>query len=1008
MLLGGDSDGDGIPDDWEIAHGLNPNDEFDALEDPDHDGLTNLEEYQLGTDPHNRDTDGDGLSDGDEVHLYHTNPLLYDTDGDGIGDGLEVQTGSNPLDPASFNLTAALTSIQATPASFRIVSNIALGGGSRQLKVMGQLIDGRTLDVTSRRYGTSYTSSDLLIANFGPEDGRIYAGNNGTATITVSAGGHSSTAAGHGADVLTAGPLLLGDSRLREQRRRGRATTPISRRAPPGCRWWTSRTSAIPSSPAPWPLPELPTTSGWQARSPSSRRNHGLAVIDVSSPANPQVLSYAATQGVATDLAVSGNFVYVADEIGLRVFNVGNPSAPRLAGGLNLPGGRASGVDVSGTLAVVADSAGGVIVIDVSAPSSPRITGRTATRPDGSSEAADLVVRDRLAYVADGADKQLGGLRIVDFNDPTAPVVAGSSNDAFGLTSVAVEKGVALASDFYFADAVPIFQLDGGSPAFSGVIDFTAPPVARVSNGSGLDVLNGVVFMVGASTAGAGYQDNGSSGDGGLFIGLYAPPTDDAGIPPTVAITAPAQGSSLPERSLVLLTADAKDDVQVDSVDFLVNGQRITTLFQPPYQFKYAVPVGVTSLTLTAMALDKGSNATTSDPVTVTVTSNPAPVVHLLAPVLGGTAVMGSQLVLAASATSQRSVARVDFLVNGVVVASAAAAPYQARTSVPLRGSQLTVSAIAYDDFGASAPDSVTVTLVADQPPVAVFLAPRDGDRVVAGSSLLVLGGISDDVGIVQATLLVEGVAGLTLSRPPWAWSTPAPALGATQHLEIRTTDTVGHLTQASITVTGDVDPLTSLHGTVIDPNDQPVAGAQVVENNSGNVATTGGGRPVPHFRGADGLRLTFSHRLRHARGVPYQVQSSTFTPVPGGQVELGRLVLASASSTVTGVILDPANRPVTGAAVVIVAPGPLVLRGTTDGNGRFNLPGVPQDLTVVFQAAEIQGLFTLRPRAASISLSARVTSSISDRSLSRRRSRRPRSRGPSSIRRTSLYREPW
>ena len=43
--------------------------------DPDHDGLTNLEEFKLGTDPNNPDSDGDGLADGDEVHVFLTNPL---------------------------------------------------------------------------------------------------------------------------------------------------------------------------------------------------------------------------------------------------------------------------------------------------------------------------------------------------------------------------------------------------------------------------------------------------------------------------------------------------------------------------------------------------------------------------------------------------------------------------------------------------------------------------------------------------------------------------------------------------------------------------------------------------------------------------------------------------------------------------------------------------------------------------------------------------------------------
>jgi hypothetical protein len=48
---GGDRDGDGIPDEWETGHGLNPRDGSDGLLDSDGDGLNNLAEYLLGRDP---------------------------------------------------------------------------------------------------------------------------------------------------------------------------------------------------------------------------------------------------------------------------------------------------------------------------------------------------------------------------------------------------------------------------------------------------------------------------------------------------------------------------------------------------------------------------------------------------------------------------------------------------------------------------------------------------------------------------------------------------------------------------------------------------------------------------------------------------------------------------------------------------------------------------------------------------------------------------------------------
>ena len=49
--INADSDGDGLPDDWERKYGLNPQDPADATLDSDEDGFTNLQEFKDGTDP---------------------------------------------------------------------------------------------------------------------------------------------------------------------------------------------------------------------------------------------------------------------------------------------------------------------------------------------------------------------------------------------------------------------------------------------------------------------------------------------------------------------------------------------------------------------------------------------------------------------------------------------------------------------------------------------------------------------------------------------------------------------------------------------------------------------------------------------------------------------------------------------------------------------------------------------------------------------------------------------
>ncbi|WP_461422263.1 M4 family metallopeptidase [Ketobacter sp.] len=93
-----DNDGDGISDLWELQYGFDPESADDAKLDRDNDGLTNLEEFQNSTDPDRADTDGDGLSDSDEVRIYGTSPLAGDTDADGIPDDFEIRYQLDPLD----------------------------------------------------------------------------------------------------------------------------------------------------------------------------------------------------------------------------------------------------------------------------------------------------------------------------------------------------------------------------------------------------------------------------------------------------------------------------------------------------------------------------------------------------------------------------------------------------------------------------------------------------------------------------------------------------------------------------------------------------------------------------------------------------------------------------------------------------------------------------------------------------------------------------------------------
>ena len=81
-----------------------PGDDLDGIPRPLDGDANGAAAFDLGA--HERvhetaDTDGEGLSDSDEIHVHGTNPLLQDTDGEGQSDRVEVIAGTDPLDPGS-------------------------------------------------------------------------------------------------------------------------------------------------------------------------------------------------------------------------------------------------------------------------------------------------------------------------------------------------------------------------------------------------------------------------------------------------------------------------------------------------------------------------------------------------------------------------------------------------------------------------------------------------------------------------------------------------------------------------------------------------------------------------------------------------------------------------------------------------------------------------------------------------------------------------------------------
>ncbi|MGH7570185.1 MAG: PQQ-dependent sugar dehydrogenase [Gemmatimonadales bacterium] len=153
--------------------------------------------------------------------------------------------------------------------------------------------------------------------------------------------------------------------------------------------------------------------------------------------------------------------------------------------------------------------------------------------------------------------------------------------------------------------------------------------------------------------------------------------------PPSVSLTAPANGASAPVNTAVTVSADATDpDGSVTVVEFFDGPTSIGTDVTSPYSIAWT-PTTSGTRNLTARATDNLLAVTTSAPVSFTVTPPPGgdtepPTVTLTAPADQATGLTGA-LTLTATATDNVGVAGVQFQVDGVDLGPEdASAPYEA------------------------------------------------------------------------------------------------------------------------------------------------------------------------------------------------------------------------------------------------------------------------------------------------------------------------------------------
>jgi|GEM_PF-6771868 len=363
-----DSDGDGMPDEWEVANGLDKNNSADALLDPDGDHLNNRGEYENRCDPNNADTDNDSLVDGWEV-TYGFNPNSpagglapassqggFDTAGDAknivvtngyayVADGangLVILNVSNPQKPVlvgSYDTAGTANDVAVTTNYAYVADGInGLVIISITNKAAPTLVGWTNTPGSAE--GIAVQSNYVYLADGTNELMIIDVKTNASPKIMKDTSGSLRTM--H--DVFVRGSLAY--LAMNETVWRFNVANPAAPAANGAANLATWNITGI---------------HGNGALVVAAAGANGVKIMNT----NLIVLGSYNTDGIASGVFVTSNYVYVADGTnGLVVLNISNPTNP--VPSVRVPtAGSASGVFVSGGYTYVTEGSSGMEIFSI-------------------------------------------------------------------------------------------------------------------------------------------------------------------------------------------------------------------------------------------------------------------------------------------------------------------------------------------------------------------------------------------------------------------------------------------------------------------------------------------------------------------------------------------------------------------------------------------------------------------------------------------------------------------
>lgn len=613
-----DYDDDGMPDAWENSYGLNSRDRADADRDADSDGVTNLEEYRLGANPRNRDSDGDGLSDGDE-RIEGSSPTAL------ARPELALQTGLHYFALMDLDtLQIVQRGIAGDNGSAHKNLILAPNTHYRHFILQASTLDFGSSDFTTPNAGATITLPAIPLLSSRAAADSDADGLPDNAEMIIGADPENPDSDNDG---------LLDGAEVQQ------GTDALSNRP--------ARTGVIAAAETPGRAVDVCALNDIAIVADSGS---GITLFSAANGLNPMRIAQVDTPGNAIAVACSGNLIAVADDTaGLAIIDVTDPPAARIVHQLNL-GSPVRAVAAASGIAYVGLASGQIVSVDMT-------SGTTLERVSLGTAIQDLLLGGDTLYaltvgtlhalplngeqlhvsgtasspgnVASGKRLRLfvgsgiayashtRGYNTFSLADPSHPVLIRSlTTTQFGWKQIVANgSGLGLAPvDVNASDDgahdVSLYNLEPAGTNSQFITTFATPGIATA-----VSIYNGLAYV--------------ADGLSGLQVINYIA-YDALGSPPVISLSAnfPLSPPEAEEGKAVRLTANVNDDVQVRNVEFYLDGVKVFTDGNFPFEHRFNTPLLApdrSTFTIRARATDTGGNATWSQEIVVALVPDATP-----------------------------------------------------------------------------------------------------------------------------------------------------------------------------------------------------------------------------------------------------------------------------------------------------------------------------------------------------------------------------------------------